>query len=112
MVTKHCRQEFVEFYHGSCTLGLNGNLLLPPNITATISEKGRKKNLDKVFFTTDRGYAKVYARRAANSIGGQPTLYRVVCPVNAELYSDVPGAKVFHADWAFVEQVDFGKWSD
>ena len=106
-ITTNCRPEFVEFYHGSCTLGLTGDLLLPPSDTDTISEKGRKKNLDRVFFTKDIGLARVYARRAARSIGGEPTLFRVVCPVDVELLSDTQGATVYHAAWAFVEEIKF-----
>lgn len=112
MKTIHCRDEQVFFYHGSCTLGLKGDMLLPPSATEVISEKGRKKNLDRVFFTKDRGLAKVYARRAARSIGGEPTLYRVVAPVDTQLMSAVPGATVYHASWAFVEKIDFGALSD
>lgn len=112
MKTIHCKEEHVVFYHGSCTLGLKGNMLLPPESTDVISEKGRKKNLNRVFFTRDRGLAKVYARRAARSIGGEPTLFRVISPVDTQLMSAVPGATVYHAEWAFVEQLNFGKLSD
>ena len=112
MRTIHCRDDYAEFYHGSCTLGLKGDMLLPPEMTDTISEKGRKKNLDRVFFTKDRGLAKVYARRAARSIGGEPTLFRVIAPVDTVFMSETPGATVYHAAWAFVEQIPFGKLSD
>lgn len=107
MLTIDCKAEFVEFYHGSCTLGLQGDMLLPPSETMTISEKGRKKNLDRVFFTKDIGLAKIYAGRAARSIGGEPTLYRVVAPVDVQCLSDVEGATVYHAAWAFVEKMEF-----
>lgn len=112
MKTINCREEFVEFWHGSCTLGLTGNILMPPDSTNVISEKGRKKNLDRVFFTRDKGLAKVYARRAARSIGGEPTLFRVISPVDVKFMSETPGATVYHAAWAFVEEVPFGKLSD
>lgn len=112
MITSNCRPDYVEFYHGSCSLGLKGDMLLPPEMTNTISEKGRKKNLDRVFFTKDKGLAKVYARRAVNSIGGVPKLYRVVAPVDTVFMSETPGATVYHAAWAFVEEIPFGKLSD
>jgi len=41
---------------------------LPPANTGNISEKGRKKNLDKVFFTKDLKSAKIYADRAKRSV--------------------------------------------
>ena len=105
-ITTNCRPEFVEFYHGSCTLGLTGDMLLPPSETATLSEQGRLKNLDRVFFTKDIGLAKIYAGRAARSIGGEPTLFRVVCPVDVVCLNDTKGATVYHASWAFVEQIE------
>lgn len=106
-ITTNCRPEFVEFYHGSCTLGLKGDMLLPPSETATLSEQGRLKNLDRVFFTKDLGLAKIYAGRAARSIGGEPTLFRVVCPVDVVCLNDTKGATVYHAAYAFVERMDF-----
>lgn len=112
MLTINCRENHKVFYHGSSSNGLKGNMLLPPNQTSVISEQGRKKNLNRVFFTEDRGLAKVYARRAARSLGGEPKLYRVITPINTELMSAVPGATVYHADWAFVEEIPFGKLSD
>lgn len=105
-ITTNCRPEFVEFYHGSCTLGLTGDMLLPPSETATLSEQGRLKNLDRVFFTKDIGLAKIYAGRAARSIGGEPTLFRVVCPVDVVCLNDTKGATVYHAAHAFVEQIE------
>lgn len=105
MITIDCKTEYVEFYHGSSTLGLKGHMLLPPSVTSTISEKGRKKNLDRVFFTKDLGLAKIYAGRAARSIGGDPVVYRVVAPVDVQCLSDASGATVYHAKWAFVEMM-------
>lgn len=91
------------FYHGSCTAAGIENLLLPPEVSNTISERGRNKNLDRVFFTEDLGLAKIYAGRAAKSIGGEPVLFRVVNPVNSVCMNDDKGASVYHADWAFAE---------
>lgn len=105
MKTIDCRDQFVTFYHGSCTAAGIENMLLPPVESETLSEKGRKKNLDRVFFTADIGLARIYAGRAARSIGGEPVLYRVVCPVDAVCMNDTAGATVYHAAWAFCEEV-------
>jgi hypothetical protein len=105
MQTINCRDERKTFYHGSCTVAGIDSLLLPPSNTGTISEKGRKKNLERVFFTEDFGLAKIYAGRAARSIGGEPVLYRVVAPVDTICMNHTPGATVYHAAWAFVERI-------
>ena len=106
MITIDCKEEHQVFYHGSSTGAGISNLLSPPSETNIISEAGRKKNLDQVFFTADIGLAKIYAGRAARSIGGDPVLYRVVSPVNTKCMNLTPGATVFHADWAFVEEIN------
>lgn len=105
MKTIDCKPEFATFYHGSCSVAGITNMLLPPVVSETLSEKGRKKNLDRVFFTADIGLARIYAGRAARSIGGEPVLYRVVCPVDAVCMNDTAGATVYHAAWAFCEEV-------
>lgn len=105
MTTIHCREEAKIFYHGSCTVAGIESMLLPPSTTSTLSEVGRKKNLDRVFFTEDLGLAKIYAGRAARSIGGEPVLYRVVAPVGTQCLSAAAGATVYHAEWAFVEKL-------
>lgn len=85
------------FYHGTSTiLGLKpGMTLLPPDQTEKISEKGRKKNLDKVFFTKDLGSAKIYAGRAVNQFGGKPTIFSVEPVGEVELINATPGSTVF-----------------
>jgi hypothetical protein len=93
------------FYHGSCTAAGIDAMLLPPKVSNTLSERGRNKNLDRVFFTEDLGLAKIYAGRAAKSIGGEPVLFRVVNPVNPVCMTDDKGASVYHADWAFAELI-------
>ncbi len=95
--------EHKVFYHGSCTAASIDAMLLPPKVSNTLSERGRNKNLDRVFFTEDLGLAKIYAGRAAKSIGGEPVLFRVVNPVNSVCMNDDKGASVYHADWAFAE---------
>lgn len=93
------------FYHGSCTAAGIESMLLPPSASSVLSEKGRNKNLDRIFFTEDIGLAKIYAGRAAKSIGGDPVLLRVVAPVNVECMNAKKGATVYHADWAFCEKI-------
>lgn len=105
MTTIHCKAELVTFYHGSTTAANIDHLLMPPSETNTISEKGRLKNLDRVFFTKDIGLAKIYAGRAARSYGGEPVLYKVIAPVDVVCMDDRQGASVYHAAWAFVEMV-------
>lgn len=85
------------FYHGTSTiLGLEpGMTLLPPDQTEKISEKGRKKNLDKVFFTKDLGSAKIYAGRAVNQFGGKPTIFSIEPVGEIELINPTPGSTVF-----------------
>lgn len=93
------------FYHGSSTACGIDNMLLPPVAFETLSEKGRNKNLDRIFFTEDLGLAKVYAGRASKSLGGEPILFRVVMPVDAVCMNDTKGASVWHAEWAFCEKI-------
>lgn len=93
------------YYHGSCSEANIDFMLCPPDSTGVISEVGRKKNLGRVFFTEDIGLARIYAGRAARSIGGEPRLYRVVSPVDVVCLSDVKGATVYHAEWAFCEEI-------
>ena len=93
------------FYHGSSTSAGIDFVLIPPNDSKTISQKGRKKNLDRVFFTTDIGLAKIYAGRAVRSIGGKPVVYRVVSPVDIQCMNVCEGASVYHAAWAFCERI-------
>lgn len=95
----------MTFYHGtSDILGLD-YLLLPPNATNTLSEKGRNKNLDKVFFTKDIGSAKIYAGRACRQFGGKPIVFRVIPMSKVECINATPGTTVYTADWAFIEKI-------
>jgi hypothetical protein len=105
MKTIDCKAEFKIFYHGSSSSANIENMLCPPEETGVLSETGRKKNLDRVFFTEDIGLAKIYAGRAAKSIGGEPVLFRVVNPVDTVCMNDAQGASVYHADWAFAELI-------
>lgn len=98
--------EQTVFYHGSSTAAGIDHILIPPSDTNVLSEVGRKKNLDKVFFTEDLGLAKIYAGRAKNVFGGEPVVYRVVAPVNPTIMNNSKGAHVWYADWAFCEKID------
>ena len=71
------KQVNEAYYHGTSTLFKPGEYILPPSETGNVSEKGRKKNLDKVFFTKDLGSAKIYAGRAKHSLGGEPKVYLI-----------------------------------
>lgn len=106
MKTIHCKAPKVEYFHGSTSAANIGIMLLPPDNTGVISEVGRKKNLDRVFFTSDIGLARIYAGRAARSYGGTPKVYRVIAPVDVQVLSDAKGATVLHAEWAFAELIN------
>jgi len=95
------------YYHGSSSECGIDFMLLPPEMTEVLSEEGRKKNLDQIFFSKDVGLAKVYAGRACARFGGKPKLYRVVPMTDVVTLSDAKGASVYHAGWAFVEEVSF-----
>lgn len=105
MKTIDCKEEYKVYYHGSCSVANIGNMLCPPEETGVLSETGRKKNLNRVFFTEDIGLAKIYAGRAARSVGGEPRLYRVIAPVDVVCLNDTKGATVYHAEWAFCEEI-------
>lgn len=96
-------QERQTYYHGTvASIDFSDGKLLPPKETATISEVGRKKNLDKVFFTEDIGSARVYAGRASRSIGGDPVVYEVSPVGKIDTLNDKKGSTVHYADWAYV----------
>lgn len=92
-----------NFYHGTTSSAKITNFLFPPSVTGVISEKGRNKNLDKIFFTQDIGLAKIYAGRASKSIGGDPIVYKVKNPINAKQVDCRPGASIWIADYAECE---------
>ena len=100
------RPDLVVFYHGSSDACGITDRLCPPDQTGVISEKGRNKNLGRVFFTADIGLARIYAGRAARSLGGSPVLFRVVQPVDVATLNDTAGASVYHAAGAFAERIN------
>lgn len=85
------------FYHGTSTELALGKTLLPPKETGILAEKGRKKNLDHVFFTMDLEYARIYAWKASKRFGGLPIVYWVYPVGDVGCLSDRPGATVFKA---------------
>jgi hypothetical protein len=94
------------FYHGTSVALKVGDLLLPPETTKVIQERGRKKNLNKVFFTADFKSAIVYAGRAGNAIGGNKRYIYSVTPVgNLECINSTPGTSVFMATAAVITEV-------
>ena len=98
------------YFHGSTDAVLKDGeyVLLPPSVTGVIQEEGRKKNLDKVFFTADYGLAKIYAGRARQRFGGNPVVYRVIPMGKVETIDERPGASVYMAEWAFIEKIETG----
>lgn len=91
----------MTFYHGSTTLD-GQYMLLPPNATGVIQERGRKKNLDKVFFTPDFGTAKIYAGRSKNVNGGIARVYRVIPMGEVTKINEL----TYMCDWAFIESIN------
>ena len=94
----------MTFYHGTSTAVGIDYRLLPPAVTGVIEEVGRKKNLDKVFFTSDLGSARIYAGRAVSKFGGRAVIYRVIPMGEVECLHDSPGTSVYFAPGAFVEK--------
>lgn len=105
MLTCDCKEEFEVYFHGTTSNSDIDYMLLPPCQTDNLSETGRKKNLDRVFFTKDKGLAEIYAGRACRVLGGERVVYRVINPVDVKCLDDRDGASVYHSKFAFVEQI-------
>ena len=90
------------YYHGTSVQFAPGDRLVGPDETGVLSEKGRKKNLDKVFFTSDFGSAQIYASRAARSLGGRGRVYLVQPLDEIEVINDTPGTTVYASRSAVV----------
>lgn len=95
-------EKDIIFYHGTSTIKENDFMLLPPNNTGIIQEKGRLKNLDKVFFTPDMGTANIYAGRSFNQNGGVKKIFRVIPMGDITKINDL----TYCCDWAFIEPVN------
>ena len=93
------------FYHGTSSNVDIGDRLLPPHMTGTLSEVGRKKNLDLVFFTADKSSARVYAGRSVRKFGGDPVIYKVHPVGDIRVLNTDKGTSVYAAPWAYVENL-------
>jgi hypothetical protein len=71
-----------------------------------LAELGRKRNLDKVFFTQDKRSAAIYARKAVKRFGGQPVVLQIEPVGSVVVLQTAPGTTVFMADSAEVLQSD------
>lgn len=94
-------ERYGILYHGTSNNSIVKEVL-PPNQTNTISEKGRKKNLDKVFFTRTYKSAEIYAGRSYNSYGGIKRVLPVIPVGRVEILNTEPGTEVFMSDYAIV----------
>ena len=94
-------EEYGVMYHGTSSSQISREVL-PPNKTFVISEKGRKKNLDSVFFTKDKKSAKIYAKRASDAYGGAPRVLKVVPQGSVTKINETQGTTVYHAPRAIV----------
>lgn len=92
----------VTYYHGSSVLTDSDYMLLPPVVTGVIQEKGRRKNLNKVFFTKDKGTANIYAGRSFNVNGGVRRIFRVIPMGVITKINDL----TFCCEWAFIEEIN------
>lgn len=97
------------FYHGTSTVfNLEpGDEILPPKQTSKLSEKGRRKNLDKVFFTQDPKSAKIYADKAKREFGGKSVVYEVIPDVPIEWLNKTPGTTVAMSPKALISNIVF-----
>ena len=94
-------KQYGVLYHGTSSPELSREVL-PPDTTQVISEKGRKKNLNKVFFTKEPKSAEIYAKRAASSYGGSPRVLKVIPMGEVTTVNENQGTTVFHAPQAVV----------
>jgi hypothetical protein len=94
------------YFHGSTSILEIGDEILPPDQTDKLQEIGRKKNLDKVFFTDSRGSAKIYAGRAVNVFGGSPIVYYVKPMSRIEVINNRPGTEVYASSHAKAQKSD------
>lgn len=92
----------MTFYHGtSSNSGVSKKLLPPCKHSFGVNELGRVKHENKVFFTTVKGYAEVYARRCCKRAGGEPIVYEVF-PSKPQLMSKTSGCDVWYDNEAVI----------
>ena len=96
----------MRLYHGTSTavVPFGTTVLLPPQETKILSERGRKVNLDRVFLTPDKRFAAIYAGRTANRFGGDPVVYEafVFDPDVEEFPGSAPGRRIYTAPAAWI----------
>jgi hypothetical protein len=85
------------YYHGTSDSLNIGAELQPPAHTSKQTEVGRKKNLDKVFFTDAPKYAGIYARKAVQVHKGKPVVYTVEPIGDIETITNKRGSTVYAA---------------
>jgi hypothetical protein len=93
------------YYHGTSSACGITYKLMPPVESKFLQEEGRKKNLDKVFFTADLKSAQIYAGRACNRFGGNPVIFRVIPMSKIVCLNSTLGSSVYYCSWAFVEKI-------
>lgn len=70
----------MTFYHGTSDLFPIKRFILPPTLTGTLREEWRKRDTDKVFFTSSLLSASGFAKKASKKYGGSPVIY-IVTPI-------------------------------
>lgn len=91
----------MQYYHGTSNNSITDKIL-PPSVTGCISEVGRKKNLNKVFFTTSYKSAMIYAKRAANTYGGIPRVLSVNPVGEVVCLNANKGTEVYYSDYCLI----------
>lgn len=95
----------MKFYHGtSSKSGVSEKILPPCQHNFGINEDGRVKHENKVFFTTNKGYAEAYARRCCKRVGGHPVVYEVF-PSHPKLMSKTKGCDVWYDNEAIIGEI-------
>lgn len=91
----------MKYYHGTSSALPIGEEILPAAVTGKLTEF-RLQRRHKVFLTTNKDTAKVYAKRAAKLWGGSPVVYEVrpVGAVKTISKRGYPFGPVFAADSA------------
>ena len=92
----------MAFYHGTSSVAGLRDVILPPcHHNFGVNEVGRVKHENKVFFTTVKGYAEAYARRACKRVGGIPIVYEILS-AKPKLMSKAKGCDVYYDNRAII----------
>ena len=93
-------------YHGTSDIFdlSEGAYVLPPDKTGTLPHyEATREERDKIYATSVVSYAKIYAGRACQAVGGNPVVWEVWIPDElVEIRSDRKGATVYAAPCAKV----------